>query len=116
MASREQVESRLRKLLERLAGAGPAVRAQLARTLSSPRVIQMDVPDLEASWWAELAEGRMSPLREGAPAAADIRITARSDDLVAVIDGERNLFSSYVAGQLKIQASLSDLMALRKLA
>jgi hypothetical protein len=32
-----------------------------------------------------------------------------------MIDGNRNLFSSYLAGHIRVQASISDLMALRKL-
>jgi hypothetical protein len=32
-----------------------------------------------------------------------------------MIDGEKSLFSSYLAGHIKVQASLSDLMALRRL-
>jgi len=45
-----------------------------------------------------------------------MRIEVRSDDLVALVDGKRSLFSSYLSGQVRIRASVSDLMRLRKLA
>ncbi|HEX9375760.1 MAG TPA: SCP2 sterol-binding domain-containing protein [Actinomycetota bacterium] len=115
MASAEQVEAKLRELVARLASADPKVHAELARTLSGPRVIQMDVPDLDESFWTELADGSMKELQSGSHRDADIRITADSDDLVAMIDGTKSLFSSYLAGHIRVQASLSDLMALRRL-
>jgi predicted lipid carrier protein YhbT len=115
VASARQVEAKLRRLIGRLDAADPMVQADLARTLSGPRLIQVDVPDLETTYWTELADGRMGTLRRGEPEDADIRITAESDDLVAMIDGTKPLFSSYLAGHIKVQASLSDLMALRRL-
>jgi predicted lipid carrier protein YhbT len=115
VATSKQVESKLRQLIERLDEAGEEAQAQLARALPEPRVIQMEVPDLGTSFWSELDGGRMGPLQEGAPERADIRITANGDDLIAVIDGRKGLFSSYLAGHVKVQASMSDLMALRRL-
>lgn len=109
------MESKLRQLIARLDEAGPQARAELAKALSDRRVIQMDVPDLETSFWTELSDGRLGELRSGTPDDPDIRVTASSDDLVGMIDGTKNLFSSYLAGHVKVQASLSDLMALRRL-
>ena len=115
MASAKQVEAELQLLVDRLAQADPKVHAELDRTLGGSRVVQMDVPDLDESYWSELASGRMGPLHRGAPDRADIRITADSDHLIAMIEGTRPLFSSYLAGHVKVQASVSDLLALRKL-
>jgi hypothetical protein len=42
-------------------------------------------------------------------------VSAASDDLVDMIDGNKSLFSSYLSGHIKIQASLSDLLSMRKL-
>ena len=115
MASANQVEAKLRQLVNRLAEADRKVHSDLDRTLASPRVIQMDVPDLERSYWSELSGGRMDGVHRGEAARADIRITADSDDLVALIDGTKPLFSSYLAGHVRVQASVSDLLALRRL-
>jgi hypothetical protein len=50
------------------------------------------------------------------PREAEIRIHVDSDHLVELVDGERSLFSSYLGGQVRIEASLTDLLRLRKLA
>ena len=115
MASAEQIEAQLQKLVERLGRADPKVHAELARTLGGPRMVQMDVPDLRQSFWSELSDGTMQPVQRGAAPRVDIRITADSDHLIAMIEGTKPLFSSYLAGHVKVQASVSDLLALRKL-
>ncbi len=115
MASAKQVEEELQTLVDRLASADPRVHAELHRTLGGSRIVVIDVPDLRATYWSELAGGVMGPVQHGEPTRADIRITADSDDLIAMIDGTKPLFSSYLAGHVKVQASVSDLLALRKL-
>jgi hypothetical protein len=115
VATRKQVEAKLRELIRRLDEAGGQAHGQLARALPETRVIQMEVPDLHALFWTELLDGRLGKLRLGARDGWHMRITADSDDLIAMIDGDKNLFTSYLAGHIKVQASLSDLMALRRL-
>jgi len=115
VASAEQVESRLQTLVDRLGKADPKVHAELERTLGGSRTVQMDVPDLAMSFWSELSGGKMGPVQRGEAPRIDIRITADSDDLIAMIEGTKPLFSSYLAGHVKVQASVSDLLALRKL-
>ena len=115
MATRKQVEAKLRELIRRLEGASGQAHEQLARALPKTRVIQMEVPDLDALYWTELTDGRLGKLRLGLSDGWDMRVTADSDDLIAMIDGDKNLFTSYLLGNIKVQASLSDLMALRRL-
>ena len=115
MATNQQVEAKLRELIRRLEAAEEGKEA-LARALPEPRVIQVEVPDLGQTYWTELAGGRMGTLRKGASPGADIRIRADSDELVQMVDGKRSLFSSYIGGKVKIEASFADLMRLRKLA
>jgi hypothetical protein len=115
VASAKQVKGKLQQLVDKLDDADPKVHTDLERTLAGPRVIQMDVPDLDMSFWSELSGGRMDGVHAGEAERADIRITADSDDLVAMIDGTKPLFSSYLAGHVRVQASVSDLLALRKL-
>ena len=45
----------------------------------------------------------------------DARITARSDDLIALIDGRLGVAYAFLTGKVKIDAPASDLMMLRKL-
>ncbi|MFN2545571.1 MAG: SCP2 sterol-binding domain-containing protein [Actinomycetota bacterium] len=116
MATKKEVEAKLREMVRRLAGSGEDVQANLARALPDPRMIQIDVTDLDASYWTQLADGRMSTMKPGAAPEVDIRLRASSDDLVAMVDGELGLLKSYLSGRIRIDASLSDLLALRKMA
>jgi SCP-2 sterol transfer family len=115
MATTRTVEKKLHQLMRRLDDAPEDARANLSRALSSPRVVEITVPDLEATYWSKLAEGRFGNLRHGPAKDPHIRVTAQSDDLVQLIDGNKGLFSAYVAGHVKIQASLSDLLSLRRM-
>jgi len=115
VATKKDVESKLRGLIGRLGSAGKEAQGQLAQALPEPRVIQMDLSDLDTSFWTELARGELGPLHSGPTEDPDIRVTAKSDDLIAMIDGKKNLFTSYLAGHIRVQANVQDLMALRKL-
>jgi predicted lipid carrier protein YhbT len=114
LASTKQVERKLEELITRLGSSAEAGR-ELGRSLPDRRAVALHVGDLDAAWWTELEEGRLGPLRRGAPEDSDIRITAHSDDLVELIDGEAALFSAYLAGRIRIEASFSDLLLLRRL-
>ena len=115
MATKKQVEAKLRELIRRLDEAGGGAQGHLARALPNARVIQIEVRDLDAHYWTELANGRLGNLRTGARDGSDIRVTADADDLIAMIDGDRNLLTSYLTGRIKVRASASDLLALRRL-
>ncbi|CAN5290533.1 hypothetical protein BH20ACT24_BH20ACT24_07370 [soil metagenome] len=116
MATKQDVEDKLRALIRRLDGADQGIRHSLAGSLPERRVIEVTVPDLPATYWTEMVGGRMGALLEGSPERSDIRIRVPSDHLVELVDGRASLFSSFVGGQVKIEASFSDLMRLRKLA
>lgn len=115
MASKEDVEERLRDLIDRL-GTNEEAAREIGRSLREPRVLALHITDLDTWFWTELAEGRLSPLREGEPQEAHIRIRASSDDLVGLIEGGENLLSAVASGRVHIKASFSDLLALRRLA
>ena len=115
MATENQVEEKLQELIERLAGDDGA-QGSFAASLPDPRVVALEVTDLGSAYWTQLESGRMSELNPGMPDRWDIRVRAGSDDLVALVDGHRSLFSAVMAGQVKIDASITDLMRLRKLA
>jgi len=115
VATARTVEKKLKELIRRLDEAPADAKDNLARAMSNPRVIEITVTDLVARYWTQLADGRFDELHEGAARDPHIRVSAASDDLVDMIDGNKGLFSSYLAGHIKIQASLSDLMSMRKL-
>ena len=116
MATKRQVEAKLRELIRRLDRADRGVQGSLSEALPDPRVVEVTVTDLGEVYWTELASGRMSSLHAGAPHDADIRVRLTGDHLVELVDGEKSLFSSFIAGQIKIEATFGDLMRLRKLA
>ena len=115
MATKRLVESKLRELISRLDRAQEG-QENLSRALPETKVVEVFVSDLDQSYWTELTGGRMGPLRRGRPQGTDIRVEAESDVLVEMVDGERSIFSSYLGGRVKIEASFADLMRLRKLA
>jgi SCP-2 sterol transfer family len=116
LASKREVEKRLRELMKRLDDADRSVHSSLADTMPEPKVILVTFPDLDASYWTTMADGTMDGLHAGPCERPDIRLRVDSDHLVDLLDGRRSFLSSFVSGQVKIDASLSDLLRLRKLA
>jgi hypothetical protein len=114
VATREEVEQRLRDLIARLDHSDDGARS-LGRALPERRVLALRVPDLDREYWTELHGGRLSELRDGPTEDPHIRVTASSDELVDLVDGKGSLFSAYMAGRVRIEAGLSDLLRLRKL-
>jgi hypothetical protein len=114
VATKSDVEDRLRALIGKLDASDDGARS-LADALPDRRILELRLPDLDQSYWAPMEEGHLGELRPGVPPSADIRIRADSDDLVALIDGDGSLFSAYLAGRLRIDASVGDLLRLRKL-
>lgn len=113
--SRDHVEEKLRELIARL-GASEQGARNLGSSLPERRVLALRVTDLEADYWTVLESGAMAPLETGPKDDADIRIAAPSEVLVQLIDGEGSLFSAYLGGKIRIEASFRDLLRLRKLA
>ena len=116
MATKKQIKAKLQEMIDRLDDADEKWHANLAKALPGSKTILIEVTDLELSFWTELAGGYMGPLHDGVPEEADIKMRAKSDDLVAMIDGEIGLMSSFLSGRVRVDAPLSDLLALRKLA
>ena len=46
---------------------------------------------------------------------ADIRLTMKSDDLIALTDGRLHFGSAWATGKVKLEAGLRDLLRLRKI-
>ena len=86
VATKRQVETKLRQLIGRLHDADQGVEA-LAKALPEAKVIEVVVPDLDQMYWTTLENGRMGPLHKRAPDRADIRLEAGSDVLVEIVDG-----------------------------
>jgi hypothetical protein len=83
--------------------------------VSFDRTLTCRIPDLDLAFHGRLADGRIVDLADGDDPKAKVKLTAASDDLVAVVQGTLNIASAWASGRIKIDASLLDLMKLRKL-
>jgi len=97
-------------LMKKLADASPAPDSIPDRT------ILCVLPDLKTAYRVELKKAKLRGLRKAETnEVTDARITARSDDLIALIDGRLGVAYAFLTGKVKIDAPASDLMMLRKL-
>jgi hypothetical protein len=113
MASAEECREALQTLTGRLGEMNPQERA----SFFSNRSFSCYVTDLGITFITRIAEGGAEPVKEAGPdePPADIRITASSDDTVALAATPANIARMWLSGRVKIQASLRDLLALRRL-
>lgn len=109
VATVEEVEAVLAELLRRLGTVDDTTRA----LLPSRRVIEAQCPDLDYTCYAEWREGRLTVLDAPPPRRPDIRISVRSDDLVAIVDGDLPFTRAYAANKVRLDASMTDLLRLR---
>jgi hypothetical protein len=112
MSSAEECRLALQKLAGRLAELSPAERDQYFGN----RTISVTIPDLNVTYLSVLGAGD-DPVRAAAPGdpPADIRITAKSDEVIALAGQPMNIARAWVTGRVKIEASVRDLFRLRRL-
>ena len=114
VSSQVECEAALRGVLARLHAVDPAVRRRYAVT----RSISLRVPDLRGVFIAQLQGDAVEDLRwiEGADTdAAQVRLCADSDDLIALAEGTLAPAVAWATGRLKVEASMLDLLKLRSL-
>ena len=112
MKSAEECREALQKLAGRLAELNPDDRDEYVGN----RSISVTIPDLGVTYATNLGTGD-DPVREVAPGdpPADIRLTANSDEVVSLAESPMNIARAWMAGRVKIEASMRDLFRLRKL-
>ena len=112
MKSAEECREALQKLAGRLAELNPDDRDEYFGN----RSISVTIPDLGVTYATNLGTGD-DPVREVAPGEppADIRLTANSDEVVSLAESPANIARAWMAGRVKIEASMRDLFRLRKL-
>jgi hypothetical protein len=79
------------------------------------RTVSLRVPDLDVTFHGTLREGTLEDVTTEPRERAQIRLTINSDDLVKLVAGELNFASAWARGRVKLEASFSDLLRLRKL-
>jgi hypothetical protein len=112
MATAEECRKALEGLVGRLAGMDAADRA--ARL--PERTMSARVPDLNLLFLTRIGPHGADPVVEAPPGAksAQVRFTANSDDLVWIAEDPARFARAWLAGKLKVEASLLDLLQLRK--
>jgi len=109
VAEVEEVEAILDGFLERFGELDPASRAMMP----TRRTIEARCPDLDLVRYGEWRNGSLTVRDEPVSRRPDIRISVRSDDLVQLSNGELAFSQAYLAGRIRIDASMSDLLRLR---
>jgi hypothetical protein len=112
VANAEECRKALESLTGRIAEMDPADRAA-----SFPdRTMSCRVPDLGLLFVTRVGPQGADPVLEAAPGTprAQVRFTANSDDLVWIAGDLARFARAWLTGRLKVQASLGDLLRLRK--
>ena len=112
MHTAEECRTALQKLAGRLSELSPAERDQYFGN----RTISVTIPDLDVTLVSVLGAGD-DPVHKATPddPPADIRLTAKSDEVVALAEQPMNIARAWMSGRVKIEASVKDLFRLRRL-
>jgi len=113
MATAEQCREALQTLSSRLTDMSPDDRA----SYFGKRSMSCHVTDLGVTFVTRFTDQGAEPVTEAAPddPPADIRLTAVSDDVLSLAATPANIARMWLAGRVKVQASMRDLLALRRL-
>jgi hypothetical protein len=113
MATAEECRSALEKLTGRLTEMDASVRE--AKLID--RTLSCHISDLGITYLTRLGPHGADPIKEignGSP-AAQIRFTAKSEDVVAIANDPGSLARAWLSGRLKVEGNFFDLLYLRRL-
>jgi len=112
MASATECQQALQKLAGKLSEMSPADR----ENYFGNRSMSVTIPDIGVTFVTQLGTAD-AEVREAVPGEppADIRLTADSDEVVALAQTPMNIARAWVNGRVKVEASVKDLFRLRKL-
>ncbi len=113
MATAEECRTALESLTERIA----AMDAEDRQTHLLDRTLSCRVPDLDLTFLTRLGPHGADPIKiagNGAP-PAQVRFIADSNTVVGIAGDPRSFMRAWLAGKLKVQGSVFDLLHLRKL-
>ncbi len=113
MASAEECREALQTLTGRLAEMNPQDRA----SYFGNRSMSCHVTDLGVTFVTRFTDHGAEPVTQTTvdEPPADIRLTAYSDDVISLAATPANIARMWISGRVKVQASMRDLLALRKL-
>ncbi len=113
MATAEECRQALEKLTAQIADMDPKDR----EAFLADRAISCTVTDLGVTFLTRLRPDGASPVTvaNGSEGPAEVRFSVKGDDLVAIADDPGLFIRYWLTGRLKIEASLGDLLRLRKI-
>jgi predicted lipid carrier protein YhbT len=111
MASLEECHAALERLAERLSTVDDDERQRHA----FDRSLSCHVPDLDVTFAGALSDGHITDITTEPAPKAQIRLTATSDDLVALTDGDLDFGKAWLSGRVKVEAGVRDLLKLRSM-
>lgn len=111
MATFDECRAAVERLAERLTSVDDDER----RKHAFDRSLSCYIPDLDTTFCGRLEDGHIHDIRTEGAQPAQIKLTADSDDLVAMTDGHLSLGQAWRSGKLKVQASVLDLIKLKSL-
>ena len=115
MATKDECAAALDRLAEKLGGLDDDRRAKNG----FERTVNCVIPDLGVAFHGRMKDARLKDVVdyddiEQVP-NAQIKLTIPSDDLLALVDGRLNFVQAWTAGRIKVNASVFDLVRLRKI-
>ena len=104
-----------RAALQRLAGKLREVDEEDRQRHAFDRTLSCHVPDLAVTFHGRLEDGHITGITTNESPKAQIRLTADSDDLVAMTDGHLGFGQAWLSGKVKGDAGVRDLLKLRSM-
>jgi predicted lipid carrier protein YhbT len=113
LATADECQKALETLTTRISEMKPEDRAAHL----ADRTLSCRVTDLGITFLTRLGPDGAAPVRQATRAdpPAQIRFSAKSDDVVAISADPGSLARAWLAGRLKVEGNLPDLLRLRKL-
>jgi hypothetical protein len=106
-----------RMALESLTGRISEMDAEVRQAKLIDRTLSCRVSDLGITYLTRLGPHGADPIKEvdRSSPPAQIRFTARSDDVVAISKDPGSFARAWLSGRLKVEGSFLDLLHLRRL-
>jgi hypothetical protein len=113
MATVEQCRTALEDLAGRLSKMDEATRASNL----ADRSLSCTITDLGVTFVTMLGRDGAGPVTEAGPqdARANVRFSTKSDELLIIAGDPKRFARAWLTGKVKVEATLPDLLRLRKL-
>ncbi len=106
-----------RQALETLTGRLSEMDASTRQAKLANRTLSCHVSDLGVTYLTRLGPHGADPIVEtnDGSGSAQIRFTARSDDVLAIAEDPGSFARAWLAGRLRVEGNFFDLLSLRRM-